>query len=168
MHGHIDINVDIDEFKTLTYNKATIDPMFHKEYVEAGHLSDAMILYNYFEPSPMPKCVSVIKDYFNYLSPLSLAINYCKPGQYLPLHNDMYKRWMQVNSINNINNIVRAIVMLEPSQPGQIIQIENHCYTMWKQGDFVSWKGSTPHAIYNFSKHDRYAIQVTGYLNEIL
>jgi len=163
MHGHIDLDIDIEEFKVLDYNVATIDSVFHKQYVDAGHSFYSMILYNYFEPNPMPKSVDVIKKHFNYLSPLSVAVNYCKPGQYLPLHKDLYKKWKQVYNINNIDKILRSIVMLEDSQPGQLLQIENQCYTTWKSGDYFTWQGSTLHAIYNFSKTDRYAIQVTGY-----
>ena len=163
MHGYIDLDIDIADFKVLNYNAATIDPVFHKQYIDAGHPRESIILYNYFEPNPMPKGVDAIKEYFNYLSPLTVAVNYCKPSQYLPLHKDLYKRWMEVHGINNINNIVRSIVMLEDGQPGQILQIEDQCYTMWEKGEYFTWQGSTRHAIYNFSKTDRYAIQVTGY-----
>lgn len=168
MYGNINLDVNIEDFKSLSYNSATIDQSYHKDYISAGHLEDAMILYNYFEPSPMPNCVDVIKEHFSFLSPISVAVNLCKPGQYLPLHSDLYKRWMLVHNINNINNIFRAIIMLQDSQLGQILQIENTVITDWKQGDYYSWTGSTPHAIYNFSKQDRYAVQVTGFLNEVL
>jgi hypothetical protein len=35
---------------------------------------------------------------------------------------------------------------------------------MWKAGDCFSWKNITLHAFYNFSKADRYALQITGVL----
>ena len=167
-HGNININLKIQEFESLEYNKATIDESLLESYVASGHNKEQMILYNYFEPNPMPRVVNDIKNYFNFLQPVSVAVNLAKPGQYLPMHNDFYKKWMQVHSINNISSIYRAIVMLEDSVPGQILQIENTLINSWKQGDYYSWTGSTEHAIYNFSKKNRYAVQVTGYLHEVL
>lgn len=163
MHGHINFNLNINEFANLNYNEATIDPSVHKEYIAAGHHLDTMVLYNYFEPNPMPACVETVREHFSFLHPCSIAVNLCKPGQYLPLHSDFYKKWMQVFDIDDIDRIQRYIVMLEDSVPGQMLQIVDTVYSTWKQGDYFGWTGSTEHAIYNMSKVNRYALQVTGY-----
>ena len=163
MYGHINLNIDINEFKNLDYKSATIDKTFHSDYIQAGHNKDQMILYNYFEPNPMPSVVDTVREYFSFLSPLSIAVNLCKPGQYLPLHSDMYKKWMEVFEVKDITRIHRYIVMLEDSTPGQLIQIENDIYSHWRSGNYISWAGDTPHAIYNMSTVDRYALQITGY-----
>jgi hypothetical protein len=107
--------------------------------------------------------VDVVRNHFNFLKPLSIAVNLCKPGQYLPLHSDMYKRWMEVFNISDVSRIYRYIVMLEDSEPGQLLQIEDDVYTTWKAGDYISWSGYTKHAIYNMSLKNRYALQLTGY-----
>ena len=61
-------------------------------------------------------------------------------------------------------SIVRYIVMLEDSSPGQIIQLEKNCIGTWRAGDCFGWNYKDLHAFYNFSRKDRYAIQVTGCL----
>jgi hypothetical protein len=57
----------------------------------------------------MPKCVyEYIKPHFNFLDNLALAVNYFKPGQYLPLHSDLYEKYIKVYEVNP-KNIVRVI-----------------------------------------------------------
>lgn len=164
MHGNIDFKgqFDINEFRQLKYNKATVDPIFLQKYIDIGHSKEQMVIYNYFEPNKMPNVVSLIKNYFTFLSPLSVAINYIKPGQYLPLHSDLYKKWTSVNGIKDPNEIQRYIVMLEDRVPGQILEIGNKTISQWKQGDYFGWQGPEQHAVYNFSNKDRFAVQVTG------
>lgn len=163
MYGHINLNVDISEFKDLQYNEATVAEQFHKEFLDAGHKEEQMILYNYFDPNPMPDVVEVVRNYFNFLNPVSMAVNLCKPGQYLPYHYDLYAKWTEVFDIKDVNRIHRYIVMLEDSEPGQMIQIQDAVYAKWRAGDYVEWTGKTYHAIYNMSTKNRYALQVTGY-----
>jgi len=162
MLGHINLNVEISDFYNLKYNKATIDEKYLKEYLDSGHSEEQMIIYNYFEPNPMPDCVYKIKENFSNLKPISVAVNFLKPGQYLPLHKDLYKKWMSIHGVKDIHRVFRAIVMLEDSSPGQILQIEQNLYTNWKAGDWFSWNGEECHAIYNLSLKNRFAVQVTG------
>lgn len=163
MNGHIELsNVDISKFANLNYKKATIDQTYLGQYLSAGHNENQIVLYNYFEPSPMPSIVDDIKKYFSFLSPLSIAVNYCQPGQYLPLHSDLYKKWSEVFNVKNVADIKRYIVMLEDHVPGQMLAVGDMVYTAWRAGDYFGWQGQTQHAIYNLSLRDRYAVQVTG------
>ena len=144
-------------FLTTYKNKNIIN-----QYTNVGHNEEMISLYNYHEPNPMPKCVyEYIKPHFNFLDNLALAVNYFKPGQYLPLHSDLYEKYIKVYEVNP-KNIVRVILMLEDSSPGQILQIMDKCISHWKSGDFFWWENKDLHAFYNFSLKDRYAIQVTG------
>jgi hypothetical protein len=163
MNGHIELsNVDISQFANLNYNKATIDQTYLSRYLAAGHNENQIVLYNYFEPNPMPQVVDEIKQHFSFLSPLSIAVNYCQPGQYLPLHSDLYKKWAEVFNVKEVGDIKRYIVMLEDHVPGQMLAVGNDVYTEWQSGDYFGWQGVTQHAIYNLSLKDRYAVQVTG------
>lgn len=162
MVGHIELDIQISDYIDLNYKKATINQNLLEQYIQAGHSTEFMCFYNYFEPNPLPRSVEKIREHFSHMDHVSLAINFCRPGQYLPLHQDFYQKWSELNGIKNIEKIFRAVVMLEDGKPGQILQINDHCHTMWKQGDYMSWIGATPHAIYNFSQFDRYAVQVTG------
>lgn len=165
MIKYIDPKWNIEEFKNLKYSLTTYknDEIINK-YVNAGHKKSMISLYNYHEPNIMPSCVfDYIKPQFSFLYCVGVAVNYFKPGQYLPLHSDLYGRYIQIYDVNP-KNIVRTILMLEDSSPGQIIQIKDLCIGSWKSGECFSWKYDDLHAFYNFSMVDRYAIQVTGIL----
>ena len=161
MNGHLQLDIDIKEFELLEYNRASIDGSFLTEYYDSGHELNRIKIFNYFEPNPMPSVVDKVRDFFDY-DKVSIAVNLMEPGDYLPLHSDLYKRWGTVFEVNNVESINRHIVMLDDHQPGQMLVVDNDAYNSWKSGDYFSWIGHTPHAIYNFSKVPRYALQVTG------
>lgn len=165
MIKHITPKWNIEDFKNLQYCLTTYKGEgIINQYVEVGHNRSMISLYNYHEPNLMPDCViDYIKPHFKFLNHVALAINYFKPGQYLPLHSDLYEKYVKVYKVN-LKNIVRIILMLEDSSPGQIIQIKDSCIGTWKSGDCFSWNGEDIHAFYNFSINDRYAIQITGVL----
>ena len=154
---------NIENFKDLKYFLTTYkDDKIVDQYVDSGHNRSMISLYNYHEPNPMPDVVfNYIKPHFDFLDNVCMAVNYFKPGQYLPLHIDVFGKYIKVNKID-FTKIVRYMVMLEDSCPGQILQIKNKCIGSWKSGDCFGWKYNEIHAFYNFSLKDRYAIQVTG------
>lgn len=163
MIKHITPKWNIEDFKNLQYCLTTYKGEgIINEYVKSGHSKDMISLFNYHEPNPMPDYVfDYIKPQFNFLAHVTLAVNYFKPGQYLPLHSDLYGRYIEVYNVDP-KNIVRTILMLEDFSPGQILQIKDSCIGTWKSGDCFSWKYDDLHAFYNFSMNDRYAIQITG------
>jgi hypothetical protein len=162
--GHLDPKWVVEEYFDLKYNQDTVDNTYLNNFLDAGHNRDQMCLYNYFEPNPMPTSVAYIKSHFLELQNLTAAINLVKPGQYMPYHSDLYARWCHIHKHNNINTIVRIIVMLENAELGQMLSINEATYTNWKAGDWFSWSGTTSHAIYNMSLKNRYAVQLTGNL----
>jgi hypothetical protein len=162
--GHIDPTWDLADYHILSYNIATINEKYLGRYKSAGHNVEQIQILNYFEPNPMPDSVAYIKEQFNDLKLLSAAVNLMLPGQYLPHHRDLYERWMRVHNVTDINNIYRAIVMLDDAEIGQILQIDSTTISNWHAGDWFAWAGTTSHAIYNFSNRSRYAIQITGYM----
>jgi hypothetical protein len=90
-----------------------------------------------------------------------LAINLFTPGQYLPMHSDLFGKYKKIHNVQE-KNIERYILMLQNNKPGQILQIENKSYSDWESGDCFGWKYNQPHAFYNFSMENRYAVQITG------
>ena len=162
--GYIDPRWSIQEYYNLNYNQDTVDDTYLDRFLDAGHSRNQMCLYNYFEPNVMPESVSYIKSQFNKLSNLTAAINLIHPGQYMPYHSDLYARWRHVHNHHDLDTVVRIIVMLENSEPGQILQIGETTHSQWLAGNWFSWHGDTPHAIYNMSLKNRYAIQLTGNL----
>lgn len=164
---HIEKSWIIDDFYNLNYTLTTHkDVRLLDQYESSGHVRSSMRLYNCHEPNPMPDAVfSNITPKFDFLQHIGMAINLFKPGQYLPLHVDLFGRYIEVTGAR-LENIVRYMVMLETAAPGQILQIGNQCYTNWQAGDCFGWQSHESHALYNFSMKDRYAVQVTGVLNE--
>lgn len=161
--GNIEPQWSVDEYRSLKYNQDTVDDQYLNQYLDAGHSRDQMTIYNYFEPNVMPSSVAYIKSKFNYDN-LTAAVNLIRPGQYLPRHSDIYARWKHIHNHTDIETIVRIIVMLEAAEPGQVLEVGSMTYSNWRAGDWFSWMGATPHAIYNMSLKDRYAIQLTGSL----
>ena len=158
-------NWDIEEFKTLNYILSTHkDGKLVDQYLTSGHSKEKLSIYKYQLPNQMPKCVDdYIIPHFTFLDKVTPAVNYFKPGQYLPLHIDLYGKYIEINDIT-FENVIRCMVMLEDNSPGQILQITNKSIGSWKSGDCFYWNYDEIHAFYNFSMKDRYAIQLTGVL----
>ena len=166
--GHIEPKWDIKEFKDLDYKFDTHkDDDLLNEYAIAGHSKMHMTLWNYFQPNPFP---NVVWDYivpkFD-LSYVSVAINLFTPGQYLPMHSDLYGKYTEFHGIKDLT-IRRHMIMLEDSVQGQISQIGDFVLGSWKAGDWIAWEDDDVHAAYNMSMIDRYGIQLTGVPNFFL
>jgi len=162
MIAHILPQWDMTEYQQLEYTRGYHkDPALNDQYAAAGHDREAMTIYNYFEPNPMPASMRYILTHFTNLANVSTAINLFRPGQYLPMHRDLYNRY---NLLCNPQGqpVLRAIIMLEDCQPGQILQIGYHAHARWCAGDVFWWHDDDQHAFYNFSRSDRYAVQITG------
>lgn len=163
---HIAPMWNIDDFKILDYKQAAYrGSELIETYLNAGHTLDSLRLYNYFEPNPMPPSVyEHIKPHFTYLDKIGIAVNLFKPGQFIPKHHDLYDRYKELHNLTTTDNIMRVVVMLEEGRSGQIIEIDGEVYTGWEAGDCFGWINTVPHAFYNFSTADRYAMQITGVL----
>jgi hypothetical protein len=154
---------NIDDYKRLDYklDKHKGDEDNHR-YIEAGHLPQSLSLYNYFEPNPMPESIEYIKNKFDKLHNISVAVNLFKPGQYMPIHYDRFDTYKKINNLPSNSSICRYMIMLEDSQPGQMLQVEEFVYNKWKAGYVYGWCNHALHTFYNLSTHNRYAVQITG------
>lgn len=162
---HIQPKWNISEFYNLDYFLTT-----HKDqklldlYEKLGHSKNHMTLYNCHEPSFIPSCVNnYIKLKFDFLDNIAVAINYFKPGQYLPPHTDIFGKYIKIYNVE-FEKIVRYVIMLDDGYDGQILQIKDDTFSNWKSGDCFGWKCDESHAFYNMSMKDRYAVQLTGTL----
>jgi hypothetical protein len=165
MISRIDPKWIISDFENLNYTFSTHrDEELVEDYVRSGHNRENMSMYKYHLPNKMPVCIDeYILPRFNFLNNAAPAINYFKPGQYLPLHIDLFGRYAEIFNANP-KNIIRCMVMLEDSSPGQILQVKDTAHCKWKSGDCFYWNYDEIHAFYNFSMNDRYAVQITGIL----
>lgn len=153
----------MEEFRRLDYkldhhkDLALID-----QYAESGHSRQSMTIWNYWEPNPMPASIDLVKKHFQELDQITVAVHKTNPGQYLPMHTDLYTRYNALFNAEGKFQVVRAVVMLEHSAPGQILQVGDQTHGNWQAGQVFRWINQTAHAIYNFSMQDRYAVQITG------
>jgi hypothetical protein len=163
MINHIKPNWNIGDFYNLNYILCTHkDEELVSQYLSSGHSKEKLSMYKYHLPNPMPKCVNeYIIPHFTFLDKVTPAVNCFKPGQYLPLHTDLYGKYVEINEVDS-EKVIRCMVMLEDSLPGQILQIKDIAYCKWNAGDCFYWDYNEIHAFYNFSMKDRYAIQITG------
>lgn len=161
--GYINPQWDADEFKVLNYKlDHHKDANLIEQYEDCGHNRASMMLYNYFEPNPLPESILYIKAKFSFLKNISTAVNLFKPGQYLPYHRDLYGHYKRINNLKKTDSVIRCMVMLEDSAPGQIMEIENLAFNTWTAGTVFKWADDDGHSFYNLSLKDRYAIQLTG------
>jgi len=163
MIDHIKPKWNIEDFYGLNYILTTHkDEELVKRYLDSGHNKEKLSMYKYQLPNRMPDCINeYIIPHFNFWDKVATAVNYFKPGQYLPLHTDLYGKYVEINDVDP-DKVMRCMVMLEDSSPGQILQVKDTTYCKWKAGDCFYWEYDEIHAFYNFSMKDRYAIQVTG------
>lgn len=162
MIRHIVPQWEMADYRGLEYVLAHHkDTELNDLYAAAGHDRDAMTIYNYFEPRPMPGSMRYILTHFQDLDNVAVAVNLFRPGQYLPMHRDLYNRYNQFHDPGQ-RSILRAIIMLEDCEPGQILQIGHQAHARWSAGDVFWWRNDDEHAFYNFSRSDRYAVQITG------
>lgn len=164
--GQIQPTWDIADYQDLPFKYDTHkNALLLDQYESAGHDRKMMSLFNYFEPNPMPSSVTEIVARFSHILNKSAAINMFKPGQYLPMHVDLFGKYRTLHDLTDNHKIVRVIVMLEDSEPGQISQVCDETIGKWNAGYWLQWDETDPHAFYNFSMSDRYAIQITGVLS---
>lgn len=161
--GKIEPLWDIRDFYDLEYKfDVHKDSDLLEMYRDSGHKMEAMNLYNYFEPGPMPASIDqYIKPTFSFLENVAVAVNLFRPGQYLPYHRDLYQKYRRFHDAEN-KSIMRCILMLEDGAPGQILEIGSRVYSCWPAGSWFSWIDEENHAFYNFSTKDRYGVQITG------
>jgi hypothetical protein len=157
--------VDLKPYRALPFT-----PAYHKDadvqaqYVKAGHELSRMKTHHCFEHLGVPQSALDIRDRFGWLEHRAVAVNLMLPGDYLPLHGDLYGAYRSLKNLQD-RIIERWIVMLHDSSPGQIIQIGDDVCAKWRAGDSFGWRNDDLHAAYNFSLQPRYALQVTGVMS---
>jgi hypothetical protein len=86
-------------------------------------------------------------------------------GTVMPVHRDLYKRYISLFDLSGKEYTVRrALVLLEDWQPGHYLEVQGHPYVNWRAGDVVEWIYDAPHAAANIGLQDRYTLQITGHV----
>ena len=99
---------------------------------------------------------------FSWLNNKFYAVSRMRPGMILPIHTDKYTYFKSQNSIGDNQYVLRIIVFLEDWQSGHVSEVDRTPFTLWKQGDWISWIDDTPHMAANLGHTNRYVLQITG------
>ena len=96
---------------------------------------------------------------------IGLAFYRMRTGTVMPVHRDLYKRYIELFDLKGQEHTIRrALVLLEDWKPGHYLEVEGRPCVNWCAGDTVEWVYDTPHAAANIGLQDRYTLQITGHL----
>lgn len=113
-----------------------------------------------FIPESMKRVFDYVPDLFD-LDRVVYSFMKYPVGNILPWHVDNYPTYCKNNNVQDVESVVRIVVLLNDATPGQQLWIkEKMCYG--PAGSWFAWEGSTEHMAANLSKEPRYAIQITG------
>ena len=156
-----------DEFKTLDYIQEPFnDPdsveLWHNQGYQSkvcGELCDMR--------HRLPAWASKFIDMYRAQGwqDIGLAFYRMSTGTVMPVHRDLYKRYIELfNLQGRERSIRRALVLLEDWKPGHYLEVDGVPYVNWKAGQTSEWVYDAPHMAANIGLEDRYTLQITGHL----
>lgn len=96
---------------------------------------------------------------------VGIAFYRMRTGTVMPVHQDLYSRYIQVFNLQGREHTIRrALLLLEDWQPGHYLEVNGKGYVNWPAGKTVEWYYNTPHMAANIGLQDRYSLQITGHL----
>jgi hypothetical protein len=96
---------------------------------------------------------------------IGLAFYRMRTGTVIPVHSDLYKRYIELFDLQGQEHTIRrALLLLEDWCPGHYLEVNGRPYVNWQAGDTVEWVYNTPHMAANIGLQDRYTLQITGHL----
>ena len=98
---------------------------------------------------------------------IGLAFYRMPTGTVLPVHSDLYKRYIEVFDLEGKEHTIRrAIVFLEDWKSGHYLELRGVPMVNWRAGSVVEWAYDTPHMAANIGLEDRYTLQITGHVSD--
>lgn len=95
---------------------------------------------------------------------IGLAFYRMRTGTVMPVHQDLYKRYIEVFDLKGQEmKIRRAIVFLEDWKPGHYSEVNGQPRVCYQAGHTVEWHYDVPHMAANIGLEDRYTLQITGH-----
>lgn len=96
---------------------------------------------------------------------VGLAFYRMSTGTVMPVHQDLYLRYIQLFDLKGREmSIRRALLLLEDWKPGHYLEVNGRAYVHWTAGFTVEWSYNTPHMAANIGLEDRYSLQITGHI----
>jgi hypothetical protein len=163
---HIDRFWD-DQFKTLDYIQEPFnDPESVARWISQGYsnkITGDLCDMRHCLPSWSAKFIKIYEA--QGWKDVGLAFYRMPTGTVMPVHSDLYRRYIEVfNLQGKETSIRRALVLLEDWKPGHYLEVGGKPYVDWRAGDIVEWTYDEPHAAANVGLEDRYTLQITGWV----
>ena len=156
-----------DEFKTLSYVQEPFnDPDSVKLWLEQGYhnkICGDLCDMRHQLPSWAYKFIDIYAEMG--WKDIGLAFYRMPTGTVMPVHRDLYKRYVEIFNLQGREHTIRrALTLLEDWKPGHYLEVNGTPYVNWRAGDTVEWVYDTPHMAANIGLEDRYTLQITGHL----
>jgi hypothetical protein len=106
-------------------------------------------------------------DYYTDLGWKNIGVAYyrMKTGTVMPVHSDLYKRYVQIFDLQGQEHTIqRALILLEDWRPGHYLEVQGQPIVNWSAGHVAQWTYDAPHMAANIGLEDRYTLQITGHL----
>ena len=155
-----------DEFKTLGYvHEPFNDPVSVAKWIDQGYqskITGGLCDMRHQLPAWSSKFIKIYEE--QGWKDIGLAFYRMPTGTVMPVHQDLYKRYIELfNLKGKESSIRRALVLLEDWQSGHYLEVDGIPYTNWTAGTTVEWIYDTPHMAANIGLADRYTLQITGH-----
>ena len=109
----------------------------------------------------LPEIFHAVKEQFDFLDKIVIAINRLQPGKILPFHTDKFTSYKQRNNISDNQPIERVILFLHDQKAGHQLWITDEV-CIGDAGSYFGWEQNTVHMAANLGSEDRFIMQVTG------
>jgi hypothetical protein len=150
-----------EQYKNLDYQREQFNNSSDVAlWREQGYKHDNFTGALYDMRNQMPQWTN---GFFHLFEGKNIAISFYRmdTGDILPTHQDTYKKYITVYSIDNPTSIRRAIIFLEDWKPGHTFEIDGAGISNWKKGEYVLWNHDAPHSAANIGVEPRYTAQLT-------
>lgn len=156
-----------DEFKTLNYIQEPFnDPASVNLWLSQGYhtkICGDLCDMRHRLPAWADKFIKIYTEMG--WKDIGLAFYRMPTGTVMPVHKDLYKRYIELFDLQGQeHSIRRALVLLEDWKPGHYLEVEGRPYVDWNAGATVEWTYDAPHSAANIGLEDRYTLQITGHL----
>lgn len=156
-----------DEFKILDYIQEPFnDPVSVNLWISQGYQSKIcgdLSDMRHRMPSWAGKFIEMYEA--QGWKDIGLAFYRMRTGTVMPVHIDLYKRYIELFDLQGRErSIRRALVLLEDWYPGHYLEVAGVPYVNWSAGHTVEWMYDVPHSAANIGLEDRYSLQITGHI----
>ena len=156
-----------DEFKHINYVQEPFnDPVLIQQWLAQGYhnkICGDLADMRHKLPSWSGKFIEIYEA--QGWKDIGIAFYRMRTGTVMPVHQDLYKRYVDVFDLHgHEQSIRRALILLEDWHPGHYLEVAGKGYVNWSAGKAVEWYYDVPHMAANIGLEDRYTLQITGHL----